>query len=51
MQSITSFIEDNIILCPLKRNDVQATLEMMFETAFQNDVVSCGHKHKKITLF
>ena len=47
MRSITSFIEDNIVLCPPKRNDVQAKPEMMFATLSQNDVVSCGHKYKK----
>ena len=39
----------NIILCPLKRNDVRALPETVFATLSQNEVVSCGHKHKKRT--
>ena len=43
----TSFIADNIILCPLKRNDVRALPETVFETLFQNDVVSLRTQTQK----
>ncbi len=49
MQSSTSFIEDNIILCPLKQNDVQALPETVFATLLQNDVVPLRTQTQKNT--
>ena len=47
-RSATSFIEDNIILCPLKRNDVDRIRSNSVLAFARNDVVSPrGHKHKK----
>ena len=36
----------NLVLCPLKRNDVSLQLNDV-ASKLANDVVSIGHKHKK----
>ena len=44
---VTLFAEGNLVLCPLKRNDVFAKQKMMLTARGQTMLYPYGHKHKK----